>query len=105
MAMADIWVRRWTTIAYLKGKLYRVPGGSVGCKYVEQLSLEVSYLTAGNFPSGRLVVFSAVVLQHNSLVRKGSDIIRVLERCLMIWSNNEFDPLIEEAVKCDRTIE
>ena len=104
MATADVWVRRWTTVANLKGKLYHVPGGSVGRKYVEQLSLEVSYLAAGNFPFERLMVFSAVVLQRNRLVRKGSDIRRVLERRLMMWSNNEFDLLLEEAVKCDRTI-
>ena len=104
IASADEWVRRWVTITHLKGKLYHVPGGSVGRKYVELLSLEVSHLAAGNFPSERLMVFSTVVLQRDRLVRKGLDIRRVLERRLVLWSNEEFDLLVDEAVRCDRTI-
>ena len=59
IASADEWVRRWVN--------NHVPGGSVGRKYVEQLSLEVSHLAAGNFPSERLMVFSAVVY-YNGIV-------------------------------------
>ena len=76
-------------------------GGSVGHHYVEQLSKEVLYLANGTFPSERLMVFSAVVLQR---IKKGSDIRRVLDRRLQMWSTDEFDPLIDEAVRCDRSI-
>ena len=38
-------------------------------------------------------------------MRKGLDIRRVLERRLVLWSNEEFDLLVDEAVRCgDRTI-
>lgn len=45
------WVSRWSMIVHLKGKLFYVPGGSIGCHYVEQLSKEVLYLANGTFPS------------------------------------------------------
>ena len=50
------------------------------------------------------MVFSAVILQYNCMVRKGKDIRRVLERHLTMWTNDEFDYLVEEAVKCDKSI-
>jgi hypothetical protein len=73
----DEWVKRWR---HLKGKLYHVHGGPVGRKYVDQLSIKVSHLAVGNFSSERLMVFSGTVLQRNRMVRKGSDIRRVVER-------------------------
>ena len=68
------------------------------------LTIETSHLAAGNYPSERLMVFSAVILQRNCMVRKGKDIRRVLGRCLTMWTNDEFDYLAEEAVKCDKSI-
>ena len=38
------------------------------------------------------------------MVRNGKDIRRVLERLLTMWTNNEFDYLVEEAVKCEKSI-
>ena len=81
-----------------------MPGGSLGRHYVEQLSKEVLYLANGTFPSERLMVFSAVILQRIHTVRKGSDIRRVLDRRLEMWSRDEFDPLVDEAIRCDRSI-
>ena len=89
---------------HLKGRLYTIPGGSVGRKYVDQLCLEVSHLVAGNYPSERLIVFSSVLLQRDRFVRKGIDIRRVIERRLKLWSDEEFDQLVDEAVRCDKTL-
>ena len=98
------WVRRWSAIDHLGGSLYFVPGGFIGCKNVDQLSAEVSHLAAGNFPLDILMVFSAIILQRDRMVRKGSDIRRVMEKRLERWSNDKFDALIEEAVKCHKTL-
>jgi hypothetical protein len=63
----DDWIKRWQTIAYLKGKLYHVPG--------IVLSAEVSHLAA----SERLMVFSTTLqkrefdsLDHEKSERKPS---------------------------------
>ena len=64
----------------------------------------MSHLAAGNYPSERLMVFLAVILQRNHMVQKGKDIRRVLERRLTMWTNEEFDYLVEETVKCDKSI-
>ena len=65
------WVRRWSAIAHLKGRPYHLHGGSKGRRYVDQLSVEMSRLAVGNIPSERIMVFSAVILQHSRMVKKG----------------------------------
>ena len=97
------WTRRWSAITRLKGRLYHVPGGAVGRRYVDLLSVEVAHLATGNFPSERLMVFSAVILQRNRMIRNGNDIRRVMEKRMDKWTNDDFDTLVEEAVSCDRT--
>ena len=44
----DEWHGCWSAVVHLKGNLYTVLGGSIGRKYVDQLSLEVSQLVAKN---------------------------------------------------------
>ena len=98
------WVRRWSAIAHLKGCLYHLPGGSKGRRYVDQLSVEMSHLAAGNFPSERILVFSTVILQRNRMLKKGSDIRRVIDERMSKGCNDEFDVLVEEAARCDATL-
>jgi len=65
---------RWQQIIQHSGNLYVLPGGSVGCHYVDLLELEVRHLAVGNFPSERLLVFCSVIMQRNRMVKKGADI-------------------------------
>ena len=80
-----------------------MPGGAVGHRYVDLLSVEVAHLATGNFPSERLMFFSAVILQRNRMIRNGNDIRRVMEKRMDKWTNDDFDTLVEKAVSCDRT--
>ena len=51
------WGNRWTVKVNLQGKLYLVPGGNIGRKYVDLLTKEVCRLNQ-NECSERLLVFS-----------------------------------------------
>ncbi len=95
------WQKRWDRISRFSRKQYDVPSGAVGRRYTEQLSLEVQHLTLSNFPADRVLVFSAVMLQRDRLVRKAVDIRRVLERRLKMLANEEFDTLMNESSRCD----
>ena len=64
----------------------------------------MSHLAAGNYASERLIVFSSVILQRDRMVIKGSDIRRTIERRLKLWSDEEYDQLVDEAIGCDKTI-
>ena len=44
------------------------------------------------------------MLQRDRLIRKGSDIRQLLERRLSMWSSDQFDVLLQEAVRCDRSL-
>ena len=49
------------------------------------LSDEVKHTAIGNYPSDRLVVFSAVMLQRDKMIRKVRDIRKLLVRRLDMW--------------------
>ena len=82
----NVWHRRWLSIVHHSGKLYNIPGGSIGRKYIDCLTQEGLYLSAGNYPSDHIIVFSSIILQRDCMVRKGQDVRRVLARLLSMWS-------------------
>ena len=88
---SDCWYNRWLSIVHLSGKLYSLPGGAMGRKYVDHLSKEVSYFSSGTCSSERLLVFSSVILQRHCTIRKGADIRRVIERRLNMWDGERYD--------------
>ena len=91
---ADVWHQYWRKVAYLQGKHYDIPGGAIGRQYVDALAEEVSHVTAGNYPSDRLIVFSSLVLQRDRMIRKVADMRRVLDRRLKMWRNGDVDLLL-----------
>ena len=78
------WHQHWLTIVYHVGRHYSLPGGSVGKKYipVDLLNQELQHFVSGSYSAERVIVFSSLMLQCDRLVRKGSNIRRLLERCL-----------------------
>ena len=98
------WVSRWEIITQHEARHYLLPGGSVGRKYVDRLTEEVLHLVAVNFPSERLIVFSSLMLQRDRNVKKVCDIRQLLERRLMLWNEDKFDVLFQEACRCDKAL-
>ena len=52
-------------------------------------------------PLERVLIFSAVILQCDRMVRKGGDVRRLIERRLSQWRDGNFDLLLQEADRCD----
>lgn len=50
------------------------------------------------------MVFSSVILQRDHTVWKGTDIHRAIERRLSMWSADDYDTLIQEAMRCDKAL-
>ena len=73
-------------------------------QYVELLCEELQYLSLGTYRSERLLVFCSLMLQRDRLVRKGCDIRRLLERRMKLWRDEQFDVLLQEAVRCDQSL-
>ena len=44
------------------------------------------------------------MLQHDRLVQKGYDTRRLLDRRMSLWTANQFDVFLQEAVHCDRSL-
>ena len=97
------WCSCWETVTQLSGRHFDLPRGACGHRYIDLLCNEVNLLIRDFFPSERIIIFSSVILQRDRWVRRLRDIKRVLERRMDLWSDNNIDLLIQEAVCCDRT--
>ena len=69
------------------------------------LTLKLQYLASGSYAAERVIVFSSVMLQHDRMVRKSCDIRRLLDRRLSLWQQEQFDVLLQEAVRCNRSFQ
>ena len=91
-----VWYRRWFSVVSLKNVQYDLPNSAVGREFVNLLSDEISSLSQGDVKSERVIVFLAVLLQRDTLVRKASDVRRLLKRRFDLWRKEQFDELIHE---------
>ena len=44
------------------------------------------------------------MLQRNHLVHKDCDIRRLLERRMKLWQDEQYDVLLQEAIRCDQSL-
>ena len=51
-----------------------------------------------------MIVFSALMLQRDRMVKRSADIRRVLERRMSMWRREEFELLMQEAIRCDKAL-
>ena len=65
---------------------------------------EVKLVSERAFCSERVIVFCRVVLQRDRMVKKGCDIQLLVKRHLDVWRAGNFDGLVEEAVRCTRSL-
>ena len=100
----DCWYRWWEKTVRLPFRRYDLPGGNVGRKFVDALAREVGLVAAQKEFSERLVVFQFVIVQREPLVRKASDICRVVSKRLELWETDSFDTLVAEAVRCSESL-
>ena len=101
---SDVWYKRWKTLVFLQSKHYEIPGGAIGRRYVDLLSEEVSQVGAGNYSSDRVIAFSALMLQRDRMIKRSCDVRRVIERRMDLWKNQEFNVLLQEAIRCDKSL-
>ena len=95
------WVNRWTVSVNLQGKLYLVPGGNIGRKYVDLSTKEVCRLNQ-NECSERLLVFSRLILQRDPMIKTTRDVRALIGRRLEDWENTKYNILVQEAKRCSQ---
>ena len=83
-------------------ELYDLPGGSIGKEFVGLLADEIRVLCNSLVKSERLIVFCGLLLQRDNMVKKGSDIRRLLKRRMDTWRKGCFDELLYECIRCAR---
>ena len=62
-------------------------------------------MATGNYPSERVLVCGSVNLQRDKSVKKSADIRCLLKRQITLWQQGDFDSLLQEAERCDRTFQ
>ena len=71
----------------------------MGREFVDLMAEEVILL---NKMSERLIVFISVMLQHDTRIRKGVDICRLLKRRIDTWRKQCYDQLLHEFVRYEK---
>ena len=99
------WYPRWKTISQLSGNHYFLPKGQCGRRYIALLTEEIDFLSRGVYPSERIIVLCSVILERDKFVRSTCDIVRNLNRRMELWSKNNFDLLVQEACRCDSSLQ
>ena len=98
-----IWTERWVKSARLPKRLYTLPNGNIGRKYVDLLTNELKLLsTTADSTSERVLVMSRVLLQRDPMVKASKDIRTLIGRRIEDWKENKFDKLLAEAVRCGK---
>ena len=90
----------WLRFVSFKNCHYDLPSGAVAHDFIDLLSSEISLLARGVERSERVLAFLSVVLQCNPMVRKGTDIHRLLCRHLKEWKEEKFESLVCDTERC-----
>ena len=89
--------------ARLPKRLYTLPIGNIGRKYVDLLTNELKLLsTTADSTSERVLVMSRVLLQRDPMIKASKDIRTLIGRRIEDWKENKFDKLLAEAVRCGK---
>ena len=92
----------WQRAALLRGRVYRVPGGSVGREFASLLAHEYDLLSTSQQKSEKPSMFGKLILQKDKNIRKSPDIRRLVKRRMNMWKNDLLEELIQEAELCEK---
>ena len=73
-------VFKMAEVINLDSRQYDLPGGAVGREFVDLLNMEIKMLNSGLTKSERFITFLVAILQRDSMVKKGTDVRRLLKR-------------------------
>ena len=98
----DFRVQYWRKVVTFRGNHYSLPRGSIGREFIDLLAEEihVTCLSRQSTPSERVIVFVAVLMQRDKMVKKGAEIRRLLARRVREWRQERFLELIQEYQRC-----
>jgi hypothetical protein len=71
--------KNWNKTALLRGRLYRLPGGSVGLEFTLILASEYDLLANSVQKSERPSMFGKLILQKDKRIKKSADIRRLIK--------------------------
>ena len=99
----SIWTERWVKSVRLPKRLYTLPNGNIGRKYVDLLTHELKLLsTTADSTSERVLAMSRVLSQRDPLIKGSKDIPSIIGRRIEDWKENKFDKLLAEALRCGK---
>ena len=90
----------WIRIVSFRNCHYDLPRGAVAHDFIELLSLEISLLARGVERLEQVLVFLSVTLQRDPIVRRGTDICRLLCCRFKEWKEEKFESLVCDVECC-----
>ena len=104
VALDQLWQRRWRSVCQLVPRLYKLPKGKLGRRFVRTLSDEFRGVRERRWNSERPLVFAGVILRSAQDVRKAPDIRRRIVQRLDLWDAKRFDALVSDTEAEGRSV-
>ena len=98
----DFFREIYLEVVQLKNKKYDLPfKGKASKRFISILTDEIEKGTRGVQKSEVELLFPALILQRDIMVKKGIDIKRLIDKRMDMWEKGLFRELLEEAKRCD----
>ena len=94
----------WQRTVPLRGKQYALPDGNVVTRFINILAEEIELANNKRQPSERELIFPALMLQRDKMIRKAKDIRPLLSRRMDMWEAGQLSELVREAECCDQRL-
>ena len=96
----NAWCKLWLCIVSFRNCHYDLPRGAVAHDFIELLSLKISLLARRMERLEWVLVFLSVTLQHDPMVRRGTNIHCLLCCCFKEWKEEKFESLVCDVECC-----
>ena len=91
-----LWEIMWKHVVSMSGVQYSLTDKVVGCEFVQLLTGELGLLAEGKSLSERFMCLTPMLLGRDYMVRKSSDIRRLVAKCMELWKSEHYDALVSE---------
>ena len=92
----NVWQRRYDRVVSHPHPMYNPPKGGLGHRVVSTLAKEFTGVRERKWNSERPLIFAACILRKSRGVIRAADIRRRVERRLEMWTDGDFDALVQD---------
>eukprot|EP00957_Ditylum_brightwellii_P046960 3564845-Ditylum_brightwellii.AAC.1 len=96
------WQQHWLDLTALPNQCYDVPSGAIGRGFFFTLLEILDGMVERWWNAERFIVYTAVILQRQKVVRSYHDVQRRMEHQMDLWEKGDYAALVEDTIKVNK---